>query len=454
MGILTLLPPIIILIIAIKTKNSNSSMMIGILLCCILYYKQDFLTGLIDMLYESCMDEDQVWYILFVALFGIVLGLWAESGATRALAFKLSKYATNQKRTLILTWLVGLLLFIDDFTSIAVHGTLVKLYDEKKLPRVSLSYITDAQASPLNALIPFGTWGLYYTMIFKGFDEVVAAGYDGIGGYIKTLPYQFYSYAALIISLLFVMGVVKPFGPMKKAFDRAKETGALYGEKSAALNEEDDEEPLDETKLGLLLSVFIIPLVLFVGVTVYTGDVITASLITIAFMIVYMLVTRVANWQKLMAACMKGIIDMAEMIVIVIPIYMLYTMLDKMGLPDFVISVAEPILSPALIPFVSFVVCCLLTFFSGSNWGITLPVASIVIPFCATVGGNMPMVMASLVSGAAFGAHACFYCDVTVFSAGMARVDTLEHAQAQLPYALIGGAISAVLYLVAGLLFT
>ena len=109
-------------------------------------------------------------------------------------------------------------------------------------------------------------------------------------------------------------------------------------------------------------------------------------------------------------------------------------------------------MSPELLPLITFIACTILTFASGSNWGATLAVAAIVIPLCAALQGNMILVLAAIVSGAAFGAHVCFYCDVTVFTSGMTKIDNIEHAVTQLPYGLLGMAVSCVGYLLAGFL--
>ena len=81
LGILTLLPPVVILLVALKTRNTTSSLVAGALLCCVLQYKTGFLTGFIDLMYAVGCDEDTIWYVLFVALFGCVLGIWAHTGA-------------------------------------------------------------------------------------------------------------------------------------------------------------------------------------------------------------------------------------------------------------------------------------------------------------------------------------------------------------------------------------
>ena len=154
----------------------------------------------------------------------------------------------------------------------------------------------------------------------------------------------------------------------------------------------------------------------------------------------------------MMSACMNGIKDMAGMIVSVFAAYMVRDSLVAIGLPEYVVAAARPFMSPTLLPFITFIACTILTFASGSNWGATLAVAAIVIPLCAALEGNMILVLAAIVSGAAFGAHVCFYCDVTVFTSGMTKIDNIEHAVTQLPYGLIGMAVSCAGYLLAGFL--
>ena len=83
-----------------------------------------------------------------------------------------------------------------------------------------------------------------------------------------------------------------------------------------------------------------------------------------------------------------------------------------------------------------------LTFTTGSNWGGTVGVTAIVIPLASTMGANMPLVLAAIVSGAAFGAHVCFYTDVTVFTSTITKIDNQEHAITQFPYGVIGMIIS------------
>ena len=85
---------------------------------------------------------------------------------------------------------------------------------------------------------------------------------------------------------------------------------------------------------------------------------------------------------------MNGIKDMTSMIVIVFAAYMVRNSLIAIGLPEYVVAVARPFMSPELLPLITFIACTILTFASGSNWGATLAVAAIVIPLCAALQGN------------------------------------------------------------------
>lgn len=451
-GILTLIPPIAVIAIAMATRSTTSSLIVGSLLCCILQFNTGFLHGFIDLAYSVGMTQGTVWYALFVSLFGCMLGVWSAVGATQAVSDRLGRLATTQRRTLVLTWLIGILIAIDDFTSIAVRGSMTKLYDCNKIPRAMLAYLSAATASPLCSLVPFGTWAIFYQSSFASYESVSALG-EPLATYASAVPFMFYGWFSLIISLLVALGFIKPLGAMRKAYDRAAATGELYSLRSRAYNTQGEEcaqVSYGEGGEFRRMLCFFAPLVAFIATVLATGDVIAACLLALAVLIALCLVFRIASWTSLMTYCMEGAKSMASLIVVVFAAYMLRDALIAIGLPEYVISVAEPIMNPTLLPATTFVACALLAFASGSNWGATLAVAAIVIPFCATIDGNLVLVMAAIVDGAAFGAHACFYCDVTVFTSGMTKIDNMEHALTQLPYCLIGAAATTVVFLGAG----
>ena len=100
------------------------------------------------------------------------------------------------------------------------------------------------------------------------------------------------------------------------------------------------------------------PLAAFIIVVLINGDVILGSLVAIAAALVLFLVLRLARWTELMKACMQGITDMVPMIVIVFAAYMVRDSLIAVGMPEYVISIARPFMSPALLPVLTFCNLC------------------------------------------------------------------------------------------------
>ena len=99
----------------------------------------------------------------------------------------------------------------------------------------------------------------------------------------------------------------------------------------------------------------------------------------------------------------------------------------------------------------TFLIVAVLNFSTGSVWGIPAMVVPILIPLAASIDANMLLVMGAIVSGATLGSHACFYSDATVLTSSCCKMENMEHALSQLPYALLATAIAAAGYLVCGL---
>lgn len=447
-GILCLVPPTIIIIVAIVSKSTILALLLGVISACVIQDGWGFIDNFVDLVYSVGADTDTIWYVFFVVLFACMLGMWLASGSISSFASTLERYATTKKRTLLLTWFLGIILFIDDFTSVAVRGTLTDLFDKHKIPRAMLTYIADSTASPICILVPFGTWAIFYQSVFSGYEDIASMG-SIMETYIKMIPTLFYGWAALIIPLFASIGIIKPMGAMKRAWIRAEETGELYSEDSVKLNLISVKQEKQSADVEKLLG-FIIPLIIFIVIVFKKSDVIVAAIISIIVMVAYYLITRQMKVSEIVTASVEGIKDMADMILIVIFAYMLRDSLVAMDMPNFVISTVAPNVSPELLPFISFTVCSFITFASGSTWGTTVAASAILVPLCTAVSGNMIYVMSAIVSGAAFGSHACFYCDVTVLTSAMTKIDNMEHALTQLPYAAIGLVISCVGYLAIG----
>ena len=152
-----------------------------------------------------------------------------------------------------------------------------------------------------------------------------------------------------------------------------------------------------------------------------------------------------------MEVCVTGASNNVEMALISFFIYFFKDIMTTLGLSEYVIDVFGPLLSAHMFPVITFIACCLLTFCSGSTWGVTVVYATIAVPMSVAIGADPILVLAAILSGEAFGAHICFYCDYTVYASACAKINNMEHAFTQIPYGLIGGGIAAIGFLVAGI---
>ena len=117
---------------------------------------------------------------------------------------------------------------------------------------------------------------------------------------------------------------------------------------------------------------------------------------------------------------------------------------DRLGLPNFVIDHVAPLMTPLLFPVVTFLTMALVSFATGSSWGVFAIAVPIILPLAETVGVSIPLAIGALLSASAFGSHACFYSDATVLAAEGSGCDVINHALTQFPYAILAALASCV----------
>jgi len=118
---------------------------------------------------------------------------------------------------------------------------------------------------------------------------------------------------------------------------------------------------------------------------------------------------------------------------------------DQLGLPTFVIDRVAPLMTPLLFPVMTFLTMAIVSFATGSSWGVFAIAIPIILPLAESVGVSLPLAIGALLSASAFGSHACFYSDATVLAAEGSGCDVIDHALTQFPYALVAALLSCVL---------
>lgn len=445
-GLIAVLIILCIVIFATKTRKCVEALLAGSLLAAVILYRTHFLAKWCSLLQSTLADN--VWIILACGLFGSLIALLQESKGSFGFSKVISKVCNTERKTFLTTFLMGILIFVDDYLNVLSIGVCMKgTYDKRKLPREALAYMLDSTGAPVCVLLPFSTWAVFYASLFAEQKSVMKLGFtSGINAYIHAIPFCFYPIITLVIVLLFCLGIMPKLGAMKKAYIRVAETGKVYSDASRKYNH-DDRKGYEED--GNIWD-FLIPMVVLVALAIITSDLLTSVVAAILVCFVLYVPRKIVPFEHFFEVIVKGFADMLSILMLLVIAFMLQQLTEKMGMTDFIVTSMEPLLRGAFFPAIAFVLVALLCFATGSFWGMSAVVAPIVFPLGAAIGANPVLIMAAIISGGAFGSHACFYADATLLASTGAGIENMEHSLSQLPYVLLASGISIILFVICG----
>lgn len=405
-------------------------------------------------------DPTIAWLILVCGSFGALIALLVHAGGAMAFGQSALKITKSRKSSLLMTFVLGVVIFIDDYlNALTVGETMKRVTDKYRVSREMLAYVVDSTAAPICVLIPLSTWAVFFSGLIENTGSASVG--EGITLYIQSIPYMLYAWFAVLMVLLVCLGIMPNIGPMKKAEFRAhpRSAGAMHvnhAELTAdpyaveAINAEFANQQIEHGKLYN----FMVPILLLVGSTIYFGvDIWKGLLVTLTFTIIFFSAQKLIRLDDMMKQMFDGFQTMLPAIGIVIAAFMFKAMSDMLGMPQYVIQSLMPFMSPALLPAIIFVAMAILAFATGSSWGVFAVTIPIVMPLAHSIDANIPLVIGALLSASSFGSQACFYSDSTVLAAQGSGCDLMGHALTQLPYALIAAFMALISFLVLGFYF-
>src|SRR5690606_7918434 len=89
-----------------------------------------------------------------------------------------------------------------------------------------LAYIADSGAAPVSVLVPITGWAAYLSSLAIGIGTI-ATQEQATELFIQAIPFNFYALFTVIFVGLIASGIIKDFGPMKKAEERAMNEGKV-----------------------------------------------------------------------------------------------------------------------------------------------------------------------------------------------------------------------------------
>jgi Na+/H+ antiporter NhaC len=341
-------------------------------------------------------------------------------------------------------------------TGICAYG----ISDKAKISREKLSYIADSGAAPVSVLVPITGWAAYLSGLAIGVGAIVTQE-DAMGLFIRAIPYNFYAVFTIAFVGLIAGGIIKDFGPMKKAESRAMNEGKVLRDGAIPLigRELTEMESFPGLKPRVFLN-FLLPVIMIITIamgtylTLKSAKTMEAFLFVLIFMGISMFFQGVP-FKEIMDTATNGIKGAVPAVIILGLAYSINTLSKSIGTANYIISLTEDFLSPQLLPAIIFIIAGIVAFSTGSSWGtfaITMPIA-LPLAFAFTGGEVAPLVMASFAAvagGGVFGDHCSPLSDTTILASTGAAADHIDHVKTQLPYALICGGVALTAYLIIG----
>jgi Na+/H+ antiporter NhaC len=239
---------------------------------------------------------------------------------------------------------------------------------------------------------------------------------------------------------------------MRVADERARSTGATVPPEAAHIeNANRSITPKAGVKPRLWL--FLAPMVCLVGATIAAdNDFLVGIYITLGVTLAVVLGMGILELHDAFDTPLDGFKTMIEPLAVLVAAFILKEVNDDLGMATYVVASLEPLLTAQILPLAIFLSMGLISFLTGSNWGVFVIILPIVVALGNSVDADMTLLIGATLSASTFGSHACFYSDATVLTAQATGCTPMQHALTQLPYALIAALIAAVGYLAMGYL--
>lgn len=465
-GILSLVPAFVALVLAFITREAVFSLLVGVL-AGILIAGQNLLFGFTGILQSALGNADFIWVLSIEVFVGIMVAFFQKSGAIQAFSKVIGKRTIKQRGAQVIAWLLGIFIFFSDYFSPLYVGTVMRgITDKARVSREKLAYICDSTSAPVCTLIPFSSWGVYMSGLLLG-ASIYASADEAMNAVIRMVPYNFYGIFSVLMVGLIALGIIPEFGPMKKAEQRARETGKVIADGAVPLigKELSSIEPPENAKPNLFVH-FLMPAIIIITVTlgtyIFIGSAKTLEgfVLAVAYQFIVMLVQKTASIQELIETAVNGIKGVMAAILILSLAYALNSISKELGTAAFVIRTTQAWMTPTMLVFFTFLISAFIAFFTGTSWGVYAIMTPIAVPLAVTLSGGVATTslvyasIAAVMGGGCFGDHCSPLSDTTILSSLGAGCDHIDHVKTQMPYAIVAAGLSAIAYLIIGMIIS
>jgi Na+/H+ antiporter NhaC len=452
MDIYSIIPPIVAIVVVFWKKEVILALFLAILSAefISLFASPDtslWLTPIntIEQIVNIVSSPGNARVLLFSLLVGALLAFIRDSGGVSATVNLLvSKGIGKSKRQVgALTMFTGIAVFIESNLSVLTAGILARgLFDKYKMSRARLAYIIDSTSAPVCILILLNGWGALVLGLLSNYELAETP----VSILVGTLPLNFYAIITLLV-VAYTIAKDKVHGPMLEAEKLCKTSS----------HELESAAPTKARFMLLPLAVMIFGMIAFMLWT-GQGNLIqgsgTKSVLYSTFLacvVAYLLLV----WHKrfthheVVQLGFKGIGELLPVVTIVLLSLTLGASLKTLGTGVFVAGLVGDYLPLILVAPMLFIAGGIMSFTTGTSWGTFAILVPIGVPLIQTLGLPPSLVIAAILGGGVFGDHCSPISDTTAISSIAAGCDLLTHVKTQMPYALFGGGLSIIAYIIA-----
>ncbi|WP_323676920.1 Na+/H+ antiporter NhaC family protein [Halorubellus sp. PRR65] len=474
-GIISLLPALIAIVLTLASRQVLLSLFAGIWIGATILVGWNPVTGAahsLQLVINNITGSFNSKLLLFTFLSGAMLGMIFLSGGMKALADRIISRIKTRKQAEIGTGILGMLIFVDSYASTMITGSVMRpITDKFNISREKLAYLLDSTTSPVVSVAVVSTWVGFEVGLIKEQFQSLGIDKSPFVVFLQSIPFRFYSLLAVV--LVFVLIVADwDFGPMARAEKRANTTGKVLRDDADPLletREEDIETPDHVDSRWWYFAAPIVALVVVTGLGLLSSggwpgvapvealkDAATADAILWGVFSAcgIMLAILVGHARVELELISDSIFEGFKMVMFPVAILSLAwtigSVSEALGVGPYVVSVAQGVISPELLPAVVFLAAAIISFSIGTSWGtmgIMFPVA---VPLAFNMSAPLPGAIGAILTGSLFGDHCSPISDTTVLSSMFAGADHVDHVNTQIPYAVLCGTVATALFLASG----
>jgi Na+/H+ antiporter NhaC len=466
-GWLSVVPPLLAIFLAIKTKQVYLSLFLGIFSGWLIIKGWDPFSGMASAI-ESCIhvfaDEDNSKVIIFSALVGALISLTQISGGVQGFIdmIQKKKLVNTRKKAALFSFLTGCIIFIESSISCLVTGTTFHpIFEKFKISREKLAYICDTTSSPVCILIPLNAWGAYVVSLL--IKENIS---NPISTFFSAIPLNFYPVFTLIIAG-FIAVTFKDFSFMKKAEERSLKTGKTIADNAVPLVSSEVSAIKPKAKIPhravnmiipVLTMILMMPLSLIItgkgDLTAGSGSTSVLWSVTAAIIVsgTLSIGQRLLTLHEVMDYILKGIGGLIPLAILMVFAFAIGDTCRTLGTGHYAASLADRFINPDFVAPVIFITSMFISFSTGTSWGTFAIMIPIAVPMAQLMGINLPLAIASVLSGSIFGDHSSPISDTTIISSMASSSDHIDHVRTQLPYAITAATAALIFFTVFGLI--